>query len=179
MTGPGDRLAGPGRKYIGQGEHAIGEGQEAVITTLLGSCVSACLWDPNRGIGGMNHVLFTDDHSNAADLFGHGVNGMELLINGLQRRGADRRGLRAKVFGGAVMIDGLSSAGLRNGEFILDYLAREGIVHVGGDLGGQRARRLEFWPATGRARVKLVADAAAVPAPAAPPPDQGHDIELF
>ncbi len=144
------------RTYIGQGEFAIDGGGNAVIATLLGSCVSACIWDPVRGIGGMNHVLFIDENENAAQVFGHGVNGMELLINGLLRLGADRRHLKAKVFGGAKMVHGLSDEGARNGEFVVDFIAREGIAHVGGDLGGTRARRLEFWPGSGRARLKFV-----------------------
>lgn len=144
------------RIYIGQGEFAIDGGAEAVIATLLGSCVSACIWDPERGIGGMNHVLFVDASHNAADVFGHGVNGMELLINGLLRLGAERSRLRAKVFGGAKMMHGLSDEGTRNGKFVVDYLNREAIHYVGGDLGGHRARQLEFWPGSGRARLKYV-----------------------
>ncbi|MEZ5769359.1 MAG: chemotaxis protein CheD [Paracoccaceae bacterium] len=151
------RIAG-GRTYIGQGEHAIDGGDDAVISTLLGSCVSACIWDPDRRIGGMNHVLFIDNNANAAEVFGHGVNGMELLINGLLRLGADRRRLQAKVFGGAKMMHGLSDEGARNGRFVVEYLANEGIAHLGGDLGGLRARRVEFWPGSGRARMKFVSD---------------------
>ncbi|PIE07302.1 MAG: chemotaxis protein CheD [Rhodobacterales bacterium] len=150
--GPAEK---PKRTYIGQGEYAI-DGGNAVIVTLLGSCVSACIWDPDRCIGGMNHVLFTDDNVNAAEVFGHGVNGMELLINGLLRLGADRKNLRAKIFGGAKMISRLSDEGARNGEFVIGYLANEGIPHLGGDLGGHRARRIEFWPGSGRARLKYV-----------------------
>ena len=144
------------RTYISQGEHAISGRKHEVIATLLGSCVSACLWDPVCEIGGMNHVLFADETKDAANQFGHGVNGMELLINGLLRQGAQRDQLRAKVFGGASMIAGLSSAGKKNGEFVVDFLAREGIAYVGGDLGGTLARRLEFWPTSGRARIKMV-----------------------
>lgn len=144
------------RTYISQGEYAISGQKNEVIATLLGSCVSACLWDPVREIGGMNHVLFVDETRDAANQFGHGVNGMEVLINGLLRRGAQRDYIRAKVFGGASMIAGLSNAGEKNGEFVVDFLAREGIAYVGGDLGGTLARRLEFWPASGRARIKLV-----------------------
>lgn len=145
-----------GRIYLSQGDFAIDGGEDAVVATLLGSCVSACLWDEQRGIGGMNHVLFVDDTANASQAYGHGVNAMELLINGLQRLGADRSNLKAKVFGGAKMIDGLSDAGEKNGVFVKDFLRREGIAVVGEDLGGSRARRVEFWPGTGRARMKYV-----------------------
>lgn len=166
------------RTYIGQGEFAIDGGEDAVISTLLGSCVSACIWDPVRKIGGMNHVLFVDQSANAAQVFGHGVNGMELLINGLVRLGADRRHLRAKVFGGAKMVNGLSEEGARNGEFVVEFLAREGIEHVGGDLGGRRARRLEFWPGSGRARLKFVSEDVPLQ-PMAASAGADADIELF
>lgn len=165
------------RTYIGQGEFAIDGGEGAVIATLLGSCVSACIWDPDRGIGGMNHVLFTDDNANATQVFGHGVNGMELLINGLLRLGADRRRLKAKVFGGAKMVKGLSDEGARNGAFVVEFLGREGIAHLGGDLGGTRARRLEFWPGSGRARMKYVQQD--VPLQPIRPAQAESSIELF
>lgn len=169
---------GDGRRtYIGQGEFAIDGGEHAVISTLLGSCVTACLWDPDRGIGGMNHVLFTNDTANAVEVFGHGVNGMELLINGLLRLGAERRRLRAKVFGGAKMISGLSDEGARNGEFVVAYLAREGIPHLGGDLGGAQARRIEFWPGTGRARMKYVQED--VPVENGSARFEAHAVEMF
>ncbi len=164
------------RTYISQGEYAISDREDAVIATLLGSCVSACIWDPVRKIGGMNHVLFVDETQNAANQFGHGVNGMELLINNLLRQGAQRGRLRAKVFGGASMIAGLSSAGEKNGQFVVDFLAREEIAHVGGDLGGTLARRLEFWPTSGRARIKLVNKKVEV---APPPPAPSSELELF
>lgn len=170
---------GPGsnRTYIGQGEFAIDGGADAVISTLLGSCVSACIWDPDRQIGGMNHVLFSDTSANAAEVFGHGVNGMEQLINGLMRLGADRRRLRAKVFGGAKMLSGLSDEGARNGNFVVEFLANEGIAHLGGDLGGRRARRIEFWPGIGRARMKYVEEE--VRETHMPDAAKAHAVELF
>ncbi len=164
------------KTYISQGEFAVCRGENAVISTLLGSCVSACLWDSVALVGGMNHVLFADDTPNAAQQFGHGVNGMELLINGLLREGAIRDRMRAKVFGGASMISGLSNAGEKNGEFVKDFLRREGIANVGGDLGGSLARRLEFWPATGRARIKLVNKHVEISQPVVQPL---QDAELF
>ena len=174
---PGRAAPMAARTYIGQGEFAIDGGDCAVISTLLGSCVSACLWDPSRGIGGMNHVLFTDNNANAAEVFGHGVNGMELLINGLLRLGAQRHRLQAKVFGGAKMLSGLSDEGARNGAFVIDFLAAEGIVHLGGDLGGRRARRVEFWPGSGRARMKYVEEEVAVQHIAQP--TTTNSVELF
>lgn len=171
------KRAGATRTYISQGEFAIDGGDDAVISTLLGSCVSACIWDPERRIGGMNHVLFTGASANAAEVFGYGVNAMELLINGLLRRGAGRRRLQAKVFGGAKMVHGLSREGVRNGRFVVEFLANEGIPHLGGDLGGQRARRVEFWPGSGRARMKFVEDEVQTSRMVEPAPS--NSVELF
>jgi chemotaxis protein CheD len=165
-----------GRTYISQGDFAIDGGPDAVIATLLGSCISACIWDPLRGIGGMNHVLFVDDTRSAEAAFGFGVNAMELLINGLLRLGADRRSLQAKVFGGARMIDGLTDAGSKNAEFVREFLQREGIAEVGADIGGNQARRIEFWPGTGRARMKYVAQVVPV---RSVPKSAKEDLELF
>lgn len=177
MRVEGETVNRPKRIYIGQGEFAVDGGEEVVVYTLLGSCVSACIWDPDRGIGGMNHVLFVDDSANAASAFGHGVNGMELLINGLFRRGGTRGALRAKVFGGARMVDGLSDQGARNGDFVCEYLDREGIPLLGSDLGGVRARRIEFWPASGRAKVKYLQEE--FPKENKPAPPIGATTELF
>lgn len=176
MNALGGHFLHGGRTYISQGEFAVCSDPNQVIATLLGSCVSACLWDPVSGVGGMNHVLFVDNKADAARVFGHGVNGMELLINGLIQKGADRYNLKAKVFGGARMIEGLSDAGKRNGQFVLDFLEREKIKHAGGDLGGDKARRLEFWPGTGRARIKLVSQSVPV---AMPTIKDTNDIEIF
>lgn len=165
-----------GRTIIGQGEFALDGGPDAVISTLLGSCVSACIWDEEREIGGMNHVLFVDQTKGSEEAFGHGVNSMELLMNGLYRIGARRERLKSKLFGGAKMIDGLSSAGDNNTKFVREFLEREGIPIIGGDTGGTLARRLEFWPGTGRARLKHVTtNVPTMPDKAA----AGSDVELF
>lgn len=142
--------------YISQGEMHATKDPTTVISTLLGSCVSACIWDPIQAVGGMNHVLFVDDTLNAARAYGHGVNAMELLINGLLKLGGQKDQMKAKVSGGAKMIQGRSSAGQKNGDFVNEFLASEGIACVSHHLGGCEARRVEFFPATGRARMKLV-----------------------
>lgn len=156
-------IAQPGgerRIYIAQGEHAVCGEEGAVISTLLGSCVAVCLWDPVGRLGGMNHFLLPDEGCSPTGMSGYGTHAMELVVNGLIRRGADRHRFRAKVFGGAVMIAGLSDVGRCNARFALDYLHREAIPCVAHSLGGTRARRVEFWPTEGRARQKMLSDTA-------------------
>ncbi len=77
---------------------------------------------------------------------------MELLVNGLLKRGARRERLEGKLFGGARMLDGLPDIGSKNASFARRFLNNEGIRIVAEDLGGARGRRLEYYPLSGRAR---------------------------
>lgn len=142
-----------------------GPGQP-VLATTLGSCVAACLFDAERpGIGGMNHFLLPD--SETGDGARYGVHAMELLINAMLGLGAQRRSLRAKVFGGGAVLSAVTSidVGKKNAAFVRSFLATEDIPVVGEDLLGPHPRKLLFFPATGEARVKrlpLAAGAALV-----------------
>lgn len=136
--------------YITQGEYSVGTHPKTVISTLLGSCISCCLWDPTSAIGGMNHILLPNRHLNSEVLPRSGVNEMEILINALTKRGAMRCALKAKVFGGAQMVEGLSDIGAQNARFVLSFLNNEQIPIVTQCVGGKKARNLKFWPTTGR-----------------------------
>jgi chemotaxis protein methyltransferase CheR len=129
----------------------------AVLKTLLGSCVSACLFDPHAGIGGMNHFSLPDEPSDERVCTRYGVHAMELLINEVMKRGGDRRRLQAKVFGGARVLDvdsELLNIGQRNARFVLDFLHTEGITVVSKCLGGPSGLRVHFYSHSGRALVK-------------------------
>lgn len=141
--------------HITQGEFATGADENVMITTILGSCVSACMWDPVAGVGGMNHILLPDV-STGVQGDGRSVNAMELLINAIIKQGGRKDRLEAKLFGGGKMISRFSDVGLRNGEFVLSFLKAEGIICQGQSLGGEQARRIQFWPYSGRARQKLL-----------------------
>ncbi|MBC7138022.1 MAG: chemotaxis protein CheD [Defluviimonas sp.] len=169
--------AGERPRHIAQGEFALGDGLHSSISTILGSCVATCLYDPGSGQGGMNHFLLPEGGGSGAPAASFGINAMEVLINALIKAGAQRSGLQAKVFGGARMIAGLPDVGARNAEFVLDFLRREGITCTGQSLGGTQARRVQFWPAEGRARQKLLGEAMVVErVPTARP---GNGVELF
>jgi chemotaxis protein CheD len=138
--------------HVIQGESHVSADPSACMTTILGSCVAACLFDPRAGVGGMNHFLLPGDDGGGDENLRYGVHAMELLINGLLRLGARRDSMRAKLFGGARMVAGLSDIGAKNAAFANEFLAKEGLVCVGSSLGGDLARRIQFWPTTGRAR---------------------------
>jgi chemotaxis protein CheD len=148
------------RINIVQGEQHVDNDPNIVLTTILGSCVAACLWDPRAAIGGMNHFLLPGDRGRARGEDGlairYGVHAMELLVNGLLGMGAQRNRLQAKLFGGARMIRGLTDVGEMNAAFAEHFLAKEKIAVVGGSLRGEQGRRIQFWPVSGRARQVLI-----------------------
>lgn len=167
-------------RLITQGQFAASADADAVIQTLLGSCVSVCLWDDSVGAGGMNHLLLAGERiGNGSGYDVAGVAEMECLINGIIKLGGRRDRLKAKVFGGAKMLDCPTAIGDNNARFAFDYLKQEGIPCVNSSVGGQAARALRFWPVTGRAIMRLVREAPAEIRPSRNAPPTGNDLELF
>jgi chemotaxis protein CheD len=142
----------PGQCYAAQ--------RDVMIVTVLGSCVSACLWDAAGCIGGMNHFMLPGTTRNPGDVASVsarlGVYAMELLINQVVKLGAVRGKLVAKVFGGGKVLEGLDTlnVGDQNGEFVLDFLREEGIPVVAKDLYDVWPRKVYFFPKTGKVLVK-------------------------
>lgn len=130
---------------------------DCVITTVLGSCISACIWSPQLGIGGMNHFMLPDSETAAPLSQGlYGIMAMELLINALMKLGAPRAQLQAKIFGGAQLMQSgsIGNVGERNVQFVENYLQEERIPIIAKDLLGRQPRRLVFFPKTGAALLK-------------------------
>ena len=128
-----------------------------MISTLLGSCVSACLYDPVAKIGGLNHFLLPRTALEDAAPGRFGVHAMELLMNKLMALGAERSRVVAKVFGAArVSKDLLSMVAETNATFIREFLARERIPIVVERLGGNLARQITMHTGTGAVEVRTV-----------------------
>jgi chemotaxis protein CheD len=169
------------RINIVQGEFKVSDDPNVVVTTLLGSCVAACICDPVARVGGMNHFLLPGaEGGSARESERLGVHLMELLLNGLMRQGAQRDRLEAKLFGGARMMSGLSDIGAKNAAFAKRFLAYEGIKVLGGDTGGLQGRRIQFWPVSGRALQSYISQVVETAPPRAAPPRPGAgDVDLF
>lgn len=173
--------------HVTQGESHVTADPQVVMTTVLGSCIAACIRDPQAGVGGMNHFLLPDagdGRGTGGDAVRYGAYAMELLINDLLKRGARRERLEAKIFGGAKLFDGLSDVGASNAAFAERFLRDEGIPIVSSSTGGVSARRVEFWPTSGRVRQRLVAVDNAPqdvrrPTPAPMPAASSGDVDLF
>ena len=130
------------------------------VTTILGSCVAVCLWDPSLGIGGANHYLLPTGLKSASNSLRYGNVAIEELLDRVARAGAQASRLRAKLFGGACVLDAMRNGtmhlGQRNVEIAQQTLAAAGIPVVDEDVGGSRGRKLVYQPHEGSAMVKLL-----------------------
>ena len=127
---------------------------ERPMSTLLGSCVAVCLWDPVLRVGGLNHFMLPRHEKSSnrdLDVLLCGNFCMEALMNGMLNRGAQKRRLQGKAFGGGNVISSLTgvSIGERNAEFAREWLAREGIQLLAADLMGPWSRKVILNPQTG------------------------------
>lgn len=135
-----------------------------VLKTTLGSCISVCLYDPVKKMGGMNHFMLPSQGDESGRCNRFGVHAMETLINQLLRLGSQRRDLVAKVAGASRLMEvsfGNGSVSQRNIEFIEQFLLLEGIPVVGKKLGGDRALEVRFRTDTGDAIVRAIESSAA------------------
>lgn len=132
--------------YLLPGQIAIAE-KETLISTLLGSCVAVCLHCPLTKIGGMNHYLLPEVIAGEKGSPRYGVVAIQQLIEHMEKQGADRYQLQAKIFGGAaVLADNRIgfSIGQRNIEMAERSMKEAGIWVVRKDVGGERGRRITF-----------------------------------
>lgn len=145
----------PGEYYVTR--HA------EVVTTVLGSCVSACVRDVRLCVGGMNHFMLPLDGSNGESAWGSAVSAatrygnvaMERLINDILKLGGRRQDLEIKLVGGGKVLSDMSTdIGARNIEFVREYMREEGFHVAGEDLGDNHPRRVVYFPQTGRMRVR-------------------------
>lgn len=128
---------------------------ERPLSTLLGSCVAVCLFDPQSRVGGLNHFMLPTirrGSNDDVDSLLSGSYAMEALLNALLQRGAKKVRLQAKAFGGGTIINTsgpLMSIGVRNAEFTKEWLGREGIPLLAADFLGPWSRKVLFLPASG------------------------------
>jgi chemotaxis protein CheD len=141
-----------------------------VISTVLGSCVSVCVFDRINCVGGMNHFMLPGAKLEKERSLGpsarYGTHAMELLLKHYTKLGGKRTSLEAKVFGAGRVMDGMSDVGRQNADFALKYLSARNIQVVAADVGDVYPRKVIFFPNTGRVFVKRI-------------PNQTLTLELF
>lgn len=142
------------------GQLSLSARPDTMLITVLGSCVSACIYDPVAGIGGMNHFILPTGGSSEPGKRQqrYGDVAMRSLVDGLYKRGAKPGRLMAKLYGGRARKGGSGQAGSLNAAFARDFLTDEGIDLIDASLGEDLARWVTFHPATGWVRLKERAD---------------------
>jgi chemotaxis protein CheD len=130
--------------------------ENEMITTVLGSCVSACIYDEKNKVGGMNHFMLPGDQNGGSDdtPARYGIYAMESLINAILKMGCRKEHLKAKLFGGGQIIANMTDVGKKNIHFARTFLHSEGIPLESHDLGLAFPRKVNFYPLSGRVRVK-------------------------
>jgi chemotaxis protein CheD len=132
---------------------------EYTVTTVLGSCVSVCLWDPVRKLGGINHFMLPLWNGDGLASPRYGNIAISKLIERMLELGADRNNLRAKVFGGGDVLQAASAfmnIGTRNVVLAQDVLRDQRIPVISADTGGQNGRKLLYNTHSGVVLVKLL-----------------------
>jgi chemotaxis protein CheD len=185
MNAPSSVLpaAAPLRITILQGEARASGDPGIEMSTILGSCVATCLFDPVARVGGMNHFLLAEPPAHVRNQqfdSDYGLFLMELLVNQMLALGAARARMRARLYGGANLNPDLAPIGSANAAFARQFLEREGIPKVFEDLEGTQARRIRFRPATGQVSARTVAaEAAPTQKPLGRPQSALGTVELF
>lgn len=157
-----DATAGRWSAKILPGEYYV-TSQDESITTILGSCISACIRDRELRIGGMNHFMLPEDTSDGQSSWmnkdtglatRYGSFAMESLVNEILKRGGRRNRLEVKLFGGGKMLASMIDVGARNIDFARHWLKTEGFAVLAEDVGNTVPRRVVYTPADGKVMVR-------------------------
>jgi len=136
--------------------------QNEGVSTVLGSCVSACIRDRNLNIGGMNHFMLPEDRGsgeitqnvNLSASNRYGNYAMESLINDILKNGGKRSSLEVKIVGGGRILEKMTNIGSMNINFVKSYILEEGLSLVSEDVGDIFPRKVIYFPSSGKLLVK-------------------------
>lgn len=143
-------------KFIHVGEIFIGI-KPTQINTILGSCISVCLYDSVEKIGGMNHYLVPLWNENGLQSPRYGNISIPRLIEGMENIGSSRKNMVAKIFGGANVLDVTQEdmmIGRKNILIAKEILKDFNIKISAQDVGGVRGRRIMMQSDTGKILLK-------------------------
>ena len=131
-----------------------------LVTYALGSCIGICLYDPAIRLAALIHIMLPlNMETGRKSPMKYADTGIRETLREMERRGAVRSRLVAKIAGGTRMFDvggggSLGNIGQRNIESVHMTLKREGIRLMKEDVGGSTARTLLFDAATGQCCVR-------------------------
>ena len=151
------------RIYVEPGRAEIVEGR-ALLETFLGSCVGVALYDPEAGLGGLLHVLLPggSDKNQRERPYTYAASGIPELVEALEKRGADRRRMKAHIAGGASILGcdagPYPNIGERNLVACRTMLELYSIPILTDSTGGRSGRSMRFYLPEGQVEVKISGD---------------------
>jgi chemotaxis protein CheD len=147
------------KKYFLHSGMLFANRERHLVTTILGSCVSVCLWDPRLKIGGLNHYLLPHWNGEGLSSPKYGNIAIEKLLQLMLKLGSKKNMLKAKVFGGASTVmnsRGLLNVGERNIILARNILEDENIPILTSDVGGHFGRKIIFDTEKGSVMLKVI-----------------------
>lgn len=148
---------------VGMADLNICSSPDSIITLGLGSCVGVILYDPVKKIAGMLHAMLPDSTAirNNENRKKFVDTGLDDLMTELEKAGAVRNRMVAKLAGGAQMFafgsnNDMCRIGDKNVEASKKKLASFGIRLIAEDTGLNYGRTVEFFPETGEYHIKAV-----------------------
>jgi len=130
-----------------------------IVTTVLGSCVSVCLYDPAMEHGSINHYILPQWNGHDLSTMKYGNMSIIRILEGLLKLGSKYENVVARVFGGAKVLSGVSTdfhIGERNSEIAFEILNEFRIPVLYSNVGGNRGRRISFNTQTGEVECDFI-----------------------
>ena len=143
---------------VGIAEVAISRSPD-ILRTILGSCVGICLYDPEKGIGGLAHIMLPTSKLGGTSPKKYADSAIPILVNDLVAQGAGK--LIAKIVGGAMMFNLsenslMGEIGKNNINKVREVLSSLNIPIVADETGGNFGRTIDFYLETGQVKVKSI-----------------------
>jgi len=130
------------------------------ISTILGSCVSVCLFDPIRRIAGMNHFLLPVNDKINSDIEKYGDTSLEYMLGKMLNMGSNQRDIAANIFGGGEVLTYKNlnfNIGKKNTEVALEFIRNREIRVISKSVGGVTGRKIVFNTLSGMVKHKFLA----------------------
>ncbi|MCP4133270.1 MAG: chemotaxis protein CheD [bacterium] len=132
-----------------------------VLRTILGSCIGVCLYDPESKKGGLCHIMLPAQRSNTSSPKKYADTAIPMLIEELEKIGAQTGKLVAKIAGGATMFklsenSIMADIGRNNSNKVKEILTERNIKLLAEDVGGDYGRTIDFFIETGEVKIKSI-----------------------
>jgi chemotaxis protein CheD len=150
---------------VGISDYKASRSPDTLVTYALGSCVGISLYDPFTRVGGLSHIMLPSSSLRSDGICDNRMKYADTaigdMVGHMERLGAGRRNITAKIAGGANMfgtVEGsfIDTIGDRNVEAVRDELVRLGIPILAEDVGANYGRTVHFNLEDGRVVIQSI-----------------------